>query len=164
MYYSTFIGLSVYRYHGRRCFRTPCPIVVRSRPKCQRQRPDPAKGVGSGLRSQIGPLARRGIPGCLRSAPEHGSGTFARFQGLGCSTVARSTVVRLGATVGAAVSVDINSTKEFFELDNFRISSMARRLLVPWALLGSALASPFIPSLKPLPSSDIETGWPVKFR
>ena len=27
---------------------------VRSRPKCQRQRPDPAKRVGSGLRSQIG--------------------------------------------------------------------------------------------------------------
>ena len=36
-----------------------------------RQRPDPVKRVGSGLRSQIGPLARRGIPGCLRS--EHGS-------------------------------------------------------------------------------------------
>ena len=33
--------------------------------------PTPQKGVGSGLRSQIGPLARRGIPGCLRSALEH---------------------------------------------------------------------------------------------
>ena len=31
--------------------------------------PRPRKRVGSGLRSQIGPLARRGIPGCLRSAP-----------------------------------------------------------------------------------------------
>ena len=31
--------------HGGRCFRTPRPIVVRGRPKCQRQRPDPAKRV-----------------------------------------------------------------------------------------------------------------------
>ena len=30
-------------------------FVVRSRSKCQRQRPDPAKRVGSGLRSRIGP-------------------------------------------------------------------------------------------------------------
>ena len=29
-------------------------IVVRSRPKRQRQRPDPAKRIGSGLQSQIG--------------------------------------------------------------------------------------------------------------
>ena len=34
--------------------------------------PDPAKKVDLWLRSQIGPLVRRGIPGCLRSAPEHG--------------------------------------------------------------------------------------------
>ena len=31
-----------------RCFRTPCPIVVRSRPQCQRQRPDPAKRLKKG--------------------------------------------------------------------------------------------------------------------
>ena len=37
-------------------------IVVRSRSKRQRKRPDPAKRVGLGLRSQIGPLARRGSP------------------------------------------------------------------------------------------------------
>ena len=39
---------------GGICFRTSCPIVVRSRLKCQRQRPDPAKGVGS-----VNTVARR---------------------------------------------------------------------------------------------------------
>ena len=36
-------------------------------------------------------------------------------------------------------------------------------VLVLWAVLGCALATPFIPSVKPLPSTDIETGFPVKF-
>ena len=56
---------------GAAKLRTRPNPSYRSRSKCQRQRPGPAKRVGSGLRSQIGPLARRGIPGCLRSAPEH---------------------------------------------------------------------------------------------
>ena len=55
--------------HGGTWFRTPSPNC-RAEP-FKRQRPDPVKRVGSGLRSQIGPLARRGIPGCLISAPEH---------------------------------------------------------------------------------------------
>ena len=36
---------------GGTWFRTRCPNVARSRPKCQRRRPDPAKRIGSGLRS-----------------------------------------------------------------------------------------------------------------
>ena len=57
----------------RNRFRTPCRSgVVGRRSKSRWQRPDPAKRIGSGLRSQFGPLARRGIPGYLRSAPEHG--------------------------------------------------------------------------------------------
>ena len=40
---------------GGTWFRTPCPIVVRSRSKCQRQRPGPVKRVGSGLRFRSAP-------------------------------------------------------------------------------------------------------------
>ena len=43
------------------------------------------------------------------------------------------------------------------------VTAAGARLLVLWALLGCALATPFIPSVKPLPSTDIETGFPVKF-
>ena len=50
--YGCFYGCFwVIEAHGGTWFRTPCPIIVRSRSKCQRQRPDPAKRVGLGLRS-----------------------------------------------------------------------------------------------------------------
>ena len=41
VYAVVFTLFLVIEAHGGRCFRTPCPFVVRSRSKCQRQRPDP---------------------------------------------------------------------------------------------------------------------------
>ena len=48
--------------HGGTWFRTPCPNCRAEPVKVLAAAPPPHKRVGSGLRSQIGPLARRGIP------------------------------------------------------------------------------------------------------
>ena len=63
---------------GGRCFRTPCPNCQRSRhTSVSGSAPTPRTGSVQGYdplsdSAQIGPpLIRRGIPGSLRSAPEH---------------------------------------------------------------------------------------------
>ena len=66
------------RAHGERCFRTPCPNCHAEPSTVPAAAPRPRKRVGSGLRSQIGPLARRGIRLFLRlfypRLPEIGTG------------------------------------------------------------------------------------------